>query len=174
VRRWFVKLKGWFVNDPEREEAEQMSVDLHPHIQEWLAARDLYLADVRERFGIGDSALDADSNYGQLDGLTELYEPAAHPGRFHFADGRQVLLYIGSTADELADLKPDQVMGSLGGPGLELASRAGKSHTQHVYPEKGLAFSEGDDQVDFVEVFPPTSADAYLSDLYIDPGPFNR
>jgi hypothetical protein len=55
------------------------------------------------------------------------------------------------------------------------ARRRGRSSTtanQYVQAERGVAYSEDGDEVEFVEVFPPRSLEAYLEDIYRDPGEF--
>jgi hypothetical protein len=44
----------------------------------------------------------------------------------------------------------------------------------HVWPERGVAFSEEDGAVDFLEVFGPTTLADYSERIYEDPGRFIR
>jgi hypothetical protein len=55
-----------------------------------------------------------------------------------------------------------------------MRSRAGKEYTHTVYPTEGVAFSADGDEVVILEVFPPRTLDAYLKEIYEDPGPFIR
>lgn len=57
---------------------------------------------------------------------------------------------------------------------MRLRSRAGKTSNQYVYPERGFAYSETGDTLDFVEVFAPMSLDAYRDKIYEDPGAFTK
>jgi hypothetical protein len=63
-------------------------------------------------------------------------------------------------------LRSDTLRDALGSDGEELRSRQGKRATLHVVAERGVAWSEEDGNVGFVEVFPPTTLDAYRTEIY--------
>jgi hypothetical protein len=121
---------------------------------------------------LGASAEDIDDGYAYegLQGLSVLFRPEAFPGRIYLRDGRPQVIYVsGDGGWTEAGLQAE-----LGGPGAELRSRAGKTSTQHAYPEQGVAFSSDGDEVAFIEVFPPRPLADYERDIYREPGPFIR
>lgn len=127
---------------------------------------------IRERLGTGTDE-DHGVSYERLTDLTMLHNPAVLPARVYLRGGSVVMLYLGEAALQgcnEADLKRQ-----LHGDEVMLPSRAGKAITHHVYPAEGVAYSadyQGD--VAILEIFPPTSIDAYKSEVYRQPGAFIR
>jgi hypothetical protein len=138
-----------------------------------LSLRSASMQEIQERFSISKEKIDRDANYMKLTSLTEFHNPDTHPGYFYFKDDEFVLLYVGY-GPELEQLDPQELQERLGGVGVELRSRVGKHFVHHVYPKAGIAFSTDDDIVQILEVFPSTSLDAYLSDIYEEPLPFYK
>lgn len=111
--------------------------------------------------------------YEKLTDVSRVSNPAVF-GAHVFLRGDEVVMIYSSSAAYLAKLSPASIQQELGGSGTRLRSRAGKTSNQHVFPEQGVAYSESDDQLEFIEIFPPMSLDAYRASIYSDPGPFIR
>jgi hypothetical protein len=82
-----------------------------------------------------------------------------------------VLIYAGENAlpddaDEAA------LVAASGGEGQVLRSRQGKRASLHVVAEQGIAWSEQDGILGFVELFPPTTFDEYVQRIYLEPPQF--
>jgi hypothetical protein len=111
--------------------------------------------------------------YERLSDVTEVHQPAADPARFFFQGDKLVMIYLGDRT-LLGTLTEDQLKAELGGgPGESLMSRAGKQSEMLVYPDKGVAFSIGD-EIDFLEIFPPCTLAEYQANIYSEPGPFYK
>ena len=91
-----------------------------------------------------------------------------------FLRGDQVvLIYVGE--DWLpAGTDHQALVKAAGSDGEELRSRQGKSAVMHVVANKGIAWSEDGNEVGFLELFPPTSVDAYRKTIYREPPKFKR
>ena len=139
-----------------------------------MALRDLTQEEVVAALDLTPDRMNVGDHYGSLRGLTALSNPAVQPGTVYFLDNRFALFYIEDLADELSQLTPKSLQRHLGGEGEKLRSRAGKRCMQHVYPERGVAFSACDDEVNFLEIFPPTTLDEYRRTLYQEPPRFVR
>jgi hypothetical protein len=142
-------------------------------LEECLALRELPMDVVKERLSISDQHIDHEGNYEKLKGLTEFRNAAAHPGFFYYRDGVFVLLYIGA-AEELDQIDPESLEKTLGEPADKLRSRAGKHFIHNVYPEQGIAFSSDGSDLRILEIFPPTTLDAYRKEIYKKPRRFIR
>jgi hypothetical protein len=55
---------------------------------------------------------------------------------------------------------------------VELRSRQGKRAMIELDAQRGVAFSRDDDEVGFVEMFPPTTVEDYRERIWFDPGDF--
>lgn len=75
---------------------------------------------------------------------------------------------------ELQRLTPQLLLSYLGKPDAVLRSGAGKDYNHYVYPNKGLAFSANAREVAYLEIFAPTSLEAYESQFYFEPPAFVR
>jgi hypothetical protein len=141
-------------------------------LEAWVALRDLSMAEIRKRFAMSAAHTTRDTDYLGLEGLTELYNPDAHPAHFYFRDRRCVLLYFEDIAAEVEALDPRALKAYLGKPAAVLASRASKQDAQYVYPGKGVAFSASNDHVSYLEIFPPATLEDYTARLYMTPPKF--
>ncbi len=139
--------------------------------ESWLNDRGLTLAQVLERLGLAESQIDNDAGYSQLTGLSKLYKPDLHPGRFYFQEGHLVLLYISGPALQALT---SQMLEQRLGVGITLRSRSGKLSRQYVYPEQGVAFSADKEKVHFLEIFPPMTLEDYKERYYQEPPAFVR
>jgi hypothetical protein len=125
------------------------------------------LADLTELLDAspaGGDALQTDAGYGAMRGLEMLDTP---DGILFFRDGELVVAHVPDpslSSDELARFTADDVP--------RLRSRAGKHASVHVRADEGLAVTEEDGRVRFVEVFPPTTFDDYRDRIHTPPPKF--
>ena len=132
------------------------------HRRDLMTALELAPGDVRE-----------DVAYQKLAGVARLHNAAVYPAHFYVRGDDVEVVYIGNP-DFLRALTPAAIHKELGGDGVRLRSRAGKTANQYVYPEAGFAYSETHGALDFVEIFRPMSIDAYRATIYEDPGEFTK
>ncbi len=132
-------------------------------------------ASVLRDLGIGAQGGETGVAYGGLAGLVRVHEASSHPAFFFFR-GEHVALIYASDSAYLAAFTVSALREHLGEPALELRSRAGKASVLAVYPAAGVAFSfsPSDSHVEFLEVFPATTADTYQRDIYREPAAFSR
>jgi hypothetical protein len=140
-------------------------------LQEWEGIRRLAQEDAQARFAVTTEQV-TPSQYGQLQDLIELTNGSDLPGRLFYRDGQFVLLHVRGIT--LEGISAWDLLESLGTPDATLRSRAGKTHHIEVYGGRGLAISHGGDEIDFVQVFPPMSAEEYQATLYHEPSKFRR
>ena len=139
-------------------------------LEDLLALRALSRDELTTRLGALET--DPDEGYEQIAGVDRLHDPATFPGHFYF-DGEELrMLYVPRSA--LADTDLDELRRELGEPAATLSSRTGEDSTLFVYPERGVAFASDGERVEIVEIFPPTTLEAYESAIYKDPGDFIR
>lgn len=55
-----------------------------------------------------------------------------------------------------------------------IRSRAGKTSNQLVFAEQGITVSINKTDVDFIEIYPPCTLQAYFDNIYREVGPFIR
>ena len=108
--------------------------------------------------------------YEGLRGLDLLETEATAPVAVYFKGDAFVLGYIDGPS--LEDGSKRDLIAALGEPEARLQSRAGKGSTLCVYPEKGLAFSSKGQELEFIEVFPPTTLEKYRKNIYRQPPDF--
>jgi hypothetical protein len=130
---------------------------------ELLSLRDATLADLQARLGPGE--VDDDDAYGQMDGLTSFYAPASHPAVFYLRDDRLVV-------GQLAEPDEDGARALVGPDAPRLRSIAGKRAWVHVGAPEGVAVTELDGDVLYVEVFPPTTFEDYRDRIHTPPPHF--
>jgi hypothetical protein len=135
-----------------------------------LALRELSRAELQARLGALET--DPEVRYEGIEHVDRLHDAAAFPGHFYFHGDDQRMLYVPRSALKDADL--GELRSELGEPAATLSSRTGEDSTLSVYPERGVAFATDGEKVEIVEVFPPTTLDAYQSGIYQDPGDFIR
>lgn len=138
-----------------------------------IALRELSAAAIFERLGVPPYAADEHRAYERLSDVTHVHRAEAHPAHFYLRGVELVMVYIGD-ADFLAALSLDALREQLGGEGVTLRSRQGKRAHQHVWAEQGVACSELDGALGFLEVFPPISHERYLETIYDEPPAFIR
>ena len=124
------------------------------------------------------TALGADpDDREEVDGyeaLTDLDVIAAPGGARIYLRGEDVvMIYVGRGA--LPDsTDADALEAAVGSAGKELRSRQGKRAHIHVVAKQGVAWSELDGTVGFLELFPPTTFKDYQATIYAEPAPFKR
>jgi hypothetical protein len=145
--------------------------DLAPFVE----LRDLTREEIASRFGIGAEGTAEGVRYQALEGVTRLSNLSRFPGHFFFVPGRDTpaMVYIGDR-DTLRPLDAGELIDALGGEGARLRSRVGKKVVHHVYPEPGIAFAAEGDEIKLLEIFPPTTQEAYEAEIHKDPGPSIR
>ena len=142
-------------------------------LDDWLALRELPMAEIQARFGISEDHILSDANYEKLKGVTELHNPDSHPGYFYYQEGQFVLLYVGRSP-QMDELDPSEMEEQLGEPAKQLPSRAGKTFNHLVYPDQGIAFSTNGLNVRILEIFPPMDFKSYKKRYYKKPPLFTR
>ena len=106
------------------------------------------------------------------EGLSKLDAIDAPDGSQLLARGDALaLVYIG-TESMPTGVRSDDLVSALGSSGRSLRSRQGKSARMHVLAEEGIAWSEEDGDIGFIEIFPARSFDEYTRDIYEEPPKF--
>ena len=142
-------------------------------VRSLLALRELSRQELMSLLHLAPGDVREDVAYQKLHGVARLHNAAIYPGHFYVRGDRLEVVYVGN-ASFLSGLAPAAIRQELGGAGVRLGSRAGKTANQYVYADKGFAYSETDGAVDFVEVFAPMSMDEYRAKIYEDVGPFTK
>ncbi len=120
--------------------------------------------DVGDRYEI--------TGYGKLQDV-DVLESEEMGIRFLLRDDDVVLVYVGAAALD-DDVDAGVVAESIGTAGDRLRSRQGKRAHLHVVAEQGIAWSELDGQIGWMELFPPRSLAAYVADIYQEPPRFRQ
>lgn len=126
-------------------------------LSELLSLRDASLSDLQARLGPAD--VHPDAGYGQMTGLTRVRAPASHPGVFYFRDG-------GPVVARLADPDANAARELVGDDAPRLRSPAGKRAWVSVRADEGVAVTELEGDVVYVEVFPPTTFEDYRDRIH--------
>jgi hypothetical protein len=135
-----------------------------------LALRELSRDELQARLGALET--DPSVSYERIGDVDRLSDLDAFPGHFYFRGDELQMLYIPRSA--LAGAAPGELERELGEPAATLRSRTGEDSSLLVYPDRGVAFATDGEQVEILEVFPPTTLEAYESGIYKDPGEFIR
>jgi len=139
-----------------------MFYDKPHHISSLFPLRNMTREAVMTLYGVRPEDVHEDVRYEGLDNLTEIHVPEKHPARFFFRGDRVVLVYIGDESF-LSELTPSSIEVILGKKRERLRSRAGRMANHWVYPRLGIAYSEDQGAIAFVELFQPTTMEGYLS-----------
>lgn len=109
--------------------------------------------------------------YERLHGVDRLHSARRSPAHFFFTGEELRLVYLPSAAvaGEGAQTWLDRF-----GAGPQLRSRTGKRAVLEVRPDHGVAFAHEDGELQLVELFAPTTLEAYEREIYEDPGSFIR
>lgn len=143
-------------------------------INNLLELRRLSLSEMKERQYITDDDIITNFTYQGLNGVTRVYNTEFFPGLILFQNDKVVLIYT-SDAELIANISVDELIKEYGDKDENsLRSRAGKKSNLMVYPEVGFALSVGGGEVEFIELFQPTTMEQYKNEIYQEPGPFIR
>jgi hypothetical protein len=121
------------------------------------------LAALRDATPAG-GPVESDVGYGAMRGLDMVDGP---DGILFFRDGALAVAHVPDpelSDAELARFTAEDVP--------QLRSRAGKHAWVHVRADEGLAVTEEDGRVRYVEVFPPTTFDDYRERIHSPPPKF--
>jgi hypothetical protein len=129
-----------------------------------LALRELSRSELEARF----PAVETDPHV-RYEGIEHVdrFHSDAFPGHFYFRGDDLAMLYVPRSA--LGDASLHGLRRELGEPAATLSSRTGEDSTLYVYPERGVAFATDGERVEILEVFPPTSREAYETGIYQPP-----
>ena len=139
-----------------------------------LELRNRTFAEIKNRYKIKDTHIEQNAAYQKLTGLTAVYNPDMLPVRFFLRNDTVVLIY--SSDQRIVDtLDAGEITARYGDEDENyLRSRAGKRSNLMVYPEEGLAVAIEGNEVQFIEIFQPTTLEQYKKEIYIEIGPFIR
>jgi len=128
-------------------------------------------AAVIQRFAIPPDHVEPDVAYEAMKDVTRIHHPEdalLGDARLYFRAGKLALIYLsGGAGVEASELDA----ATAGGEPVMLRSRAGKTSQLRVYAGKGVAVSRGK-QLDFVELFAPTTQADYERSIYVAPPAF--
>lgn len=131
--------------------------------------RDLARGEVLASLGIEPDAVVDGRRYQSLESLHMASTDRDDGLRVYF-DGDAVAMIM-IPAPEIA---LERVREEFGSDLAALASRQAKHAVLEVDAAAGIAVSSVDDEIGFVEIFPPTTLDDYRDRIYRDPGQFLR
>jgi hypothetical protein len=118
-------------------------------------------------------AVRGDASVYKLNGLTTIDHLDFFPALFHYyPSGDLAIIQVYSGAIE--DLSPQDIFDFYGTEESTERSRAGKTANYYVYAKEGFAFSSLKDEVHFLDLFPKTSTEEYLENIYENPPLFIR
>jgi hypothetical protein len=122
------------------------------------------LAALRDAAPPPGGETESGAGYGSMRGLEMVEAPE---GLLFFRYGELAVAHVPDpslTRDELARFTAGDVP--------RLRSRAGKHAWVHARADEGLAVTEEDRRVRYVEVFPPTTFDDYRERIHVEPPKF--
>ena len=140
------------------------------NIEPLLELQGMSRKDAMDRLEATAKDFDSGHSYEGLKKLHLLESENTDPIEVYFSGDKFALGYV--EGPSLADGNKRELLAALGEPADKLASRAGKGSTIYVYPEKGLAFSAKGQELEFLEVFPPTTLAKYKKDIDREPPDF--
>lgn len=142
-----------------------------PILGTWRTLLDRSLTQTRPLVDAG--AIRTGASYGALDGLTLVRDRAYFPGHLYFDGERAVLALVELPSSVAPELTDEALLALVGDRVQWLQSRVGKPSRLRVAAERGLAISEQlGMKVDYLELFPPTTAEDYRERIYAAPPKF--
>ena len=156
----------------EKIDTRKSATSAEEEINRLLYSRDFSFDTVMESFGFADFETEKNAAYEKLENLTAVKDKDAEIQTFFFRGKNLLMMYLTAEMLGKSRLTADDFYKQFGKKYVELPSRAGKTHRQIVYPKDGIAFSFGDEKLDFLEVFPPTTKAKYLQTIYKVVPPF--
>jgi hypothetical protein len=141
-------------------------------LDELLALRGADLREVTERTGADPAQRRPSKGYQNLsDGVESFDTP---DGSRVFVRGDELLMIHVDEEALPPGVDADTLAEAVGTAGEALRSRQGRRAMMHVVADQGIAWSEEDGELGFVEIFPPSDFEAYRSRIYQQPGAFIR
>ncbi len=138
-------------------------------LDDLLALRDLSVEQAKGY--LGGVSLTPITGYGALRDVEAL--TAKERGlRFVIQDQKVRLVYVGAAA--LPTGMDNGTLVATFGTGEVLRSRQGRRAELHVVPTAGIAWSEEDGVIGYLELFDPTTFDRYREEIYEEPMPFRQ
>ena len=131
----------------------------------------LSFSQASARFSIAHDDVNSDRRYGKQAGLSMIELAGDAPCHLYYQDERFALLYISGSAVKLS---VSDLQKAFGAKAERLRSRAGKVFSHHVAAEQGVAWSDNGQEIAFIEIFEPTSFEAWKAQWYQEPGPFYK
>lgn len=110
--------------------------------------------------------------YQKMKDVTSIENLQVFPGTIYLKADKVVLVRVSSPA--LSSFHEADLRAQFGNDAVPLRSRAGKQANLWVFAEQGIALSCRQEELDFFEVFPPSSQAEYKARIYLDSGPFIR
>lgn len=120
---------------------------------------------------VGARAGDVEDGYSyqSMRGLSVLRLPDRFGSRVFFSGDAVVVVAVSEPP-----IAPDEIRSLMGDDIVELRSRQGKRAMIELDAGSGVAFSRDADDVGFVELFPPTTADDYRERIWFEPPAFTK
>lgn len=139
-------------------------------LEQMVSWRDLDATKAAATLGVDVNSRHPVKGYGALRDV-DVLDDKDRGVRFFLDGDRVALVYIGPSglppgADHRA------LVTAAGGEGELLRSRQAKTATLHVAAPAGMAWSEDDGAVGWVELFEPTTFDDYRKRIYQEPPAF--
>ncbi|HET9059756.1 MAG TPA: hypothetical protein VFN61_07530 [Acidimicrobiales bacterium] len=132
--------------------------------------RELSVQEAADYVG-GDARPKAISQYGSLRDVQAITSKERGL-QFVIQDGKVRLVYLGTAA--LPPVVSNESLTEAYGTGETLRSRQGRRAKLHVAADHGVAWSEQDGELGFVELFAPTTFDRYRDEIYKEPPSFRQ
>ncbi|HEY5745495.1 MAG TPA: hypothetical protein VIU12_05445 [Chryseolinea sp.] len=93
---------------------------------------------------------------------------------FFFKDGKLKMIYISGDALAKKIWGEFNSTTKIKSPEKTVPSRAGKTSNQVIFAQQGITASLANDDVDFIELYPPCALHDYLENIYREQQPFIR
>ena len=121
---------------------------------------------------VDSSQIDENLRYEKLINVTRVNLP--HSQYFYFKDGKLQIIYLSD--DKMVKKLWSEFKSISGASTAEktVRSRAGKTSNQLIFATLGITVSITQDDVHFIEMYPPCSLEYYIEHIYQEPGPFIR
>jgi hypothetical protein len=142
---------------------------LNDYKQSFLLSYDQFI--VRHKVPIGQ--IHENVRYEKIEGVTRLDLPENQ--FFFFLDGKLKIIYISNSPLSKEIWTEFNSTTKTKSPEKTVRSRSGKTSQQVIFAGQGITASlANDDDVDFIEIYPPCSLDDYLKNVYREVQPFIR
>lgn len=144
-----------------------------PELHSWISLLNSSFATIKIKLDASPNHIEKKRAYEKMKNLTLVRNTKADPAYFYFKGKKLAMIYLGD-GQVVSNLTDHYLRTKLGNPKETniLRSRAGKSANHIVYAEKGIAFSEENGKILFIEIFPATTHQTYLNSIYKTPNLF--